>query len=604
MHRTLPTLLFIALAVLFAAGWDLGFVWIDQLHDTADSLIWLSEGRLLPPRGTTVSGLGHNGPWSTWMTMTALRIWHAEWAVAALAVACTLLAVGGGWLIARRQGRGTLAWAILLVWTQPHLWEWSRVGLDVSFAPVPVLLLLLTVAWSRRWTGAALPAGFAGALAAQSHPSLFPAVVVVLLVGAGKAPPRVLCLRWGLSLFGGILPYLGVLLHRQLGAGELAWPPLAETFQALPLLLDAPGRALDVRLTALDWGTLGALHRVVGWLVPLLVLARLLRPRARPPSVAVIAGVAAVVSLAALSYDEQAHYHHLMHWDGWLAATMVALVWSYADRPWGRALLASLLLLQVGTIAVLQQSAARTGVVELSGIFPLREPGLIEQAATWRMRAALWPMLAARGLTDPADRAAVTGDAVLPLAEHGWWSPFDDAARPAASAVGEGPWRLAACSDGAQAVTGRLCLHEALPIPPYALADRNGTLVTPDVTRWRQGRATRPGPAGAHVPPFSVARARFPLQLTASTEDGRSAHPLRTLRLRTVRHPLAIATDGTTQITVRQGGRNLQPVAVSHGYIMREVVFAIEAGPVLLLVEEANATRPAVFDLSLAGEAP
>ncbi len=602
-YRTPSILLFLALAGFFVAGWDLGFVWIDQLHDTADSLAWLAEGRLLPPRGTTVSGLGHNGPWSTWMTMMALRIWSAEWAVAALAVTCTLIAVGGGWLTAQRRRSVALAWAILLVWTQPHLWEWSRVGLDVSFAPLPALLLVVAVRLSRRWTGVALIAGFAGALAAQSHPSLFPAVAVVLLIGAGSAPLRVLCLRWALSLAGGILPYLGVLLGGQLGTGELAWPAIGEALGMLPSLLDAPGRALDVRLTALGWGELGSLQRLAGWLVPLLVLARLLRPGPRP-RVAVVAAVAALVSLAALTYDEQAHYHHLMHWDGWLAATTVALAWSYADRRSGRALLASLLVLQIGTVAVLQQRAARTGVVELSGVFPLREPGLIEQAATWRMRAALWPMLAARGLTDPVSRARVVGDAALSLAEHGWWSPFDGMQAPSGPPATGGPWRLATCDDGAHVIIGRLCLLGATPIPPQALADRDGMLLTSDAAQWRRGRATRPGPRGAHVPPFSVARSRFPLLLTGATGDGNDAGVRRILRLRTARHPLAVEADGSTQIAVRQAGFVLEPAAVRYGYIMRESVYFVDARPVDLALEEQDAARPAVFDLSLESTPP
>lgn len=576
------------LAVWYARGWDLGFAWIDQLHDIADSLAWIAEGRLLPQRGTTVSGLGHNGPWSTFMTMTALRLWHAEWAVAALAAAGTLTAVALGLWAAVRRAQPAAVWAILLVWTQPHLWEWSRVGLDVSFAPLPALGLLTCVVAAGRGLPLAAAAGFFGALVAQSHPSLFPAVAVVLVATLWTGAPRASAFHWALALAGGAVAYAGVLAKGQLGAGGLTWLGPGEQLRLLPALVDAPGRALAVRLEALDYNGLGILLRWAGWLLPVGMTVQALRRRASRP--ALVALAAAVASLAALGYDEQSHYHHLMHWDGWLAAVAVGTAWTFAGSGRGRALLWAVLVLQMAAVGLLQRQAAREGIVAPASVFALHEPGRLESAATWRLRRALFAALAADGAATPPSRARVGGDAALPLAEHGWWSPLDD--RPGDS-LGEGAWLLQNCRSGGLPLTGGLCLLSSTAALRWRLLGQEGAQITEDVAEWRN-RAGAPGPGRAHLPPLSVARSRFPLHLEpAEVADAAGEW---TLRLRMPRHPLALAADGEANLTVVIDGRAMVPLRTQAGYILDEAVYRVPARKIEVRVDGRD-PRPVVFDV-------
>lgn len=582
-----------ALAVGYLSGWDLGFAWIDQLHDMADSLAWIEAGHLLPPRGTTVSGLGHNGPWSTFMTMFALRLWSAEWALAAWATFGTLLAVATGlWLAVRRQ-QPAVAWSILLVWTQPHLWEWSRVGLDLSFAPLPALGLMVGVAAAGRRPMLAAAAGFAGALVAQSHPSLFPAVAVVLVAALRVGDMRGSIVRWGLALAGGGLAFAGVLIGEQLGVGDLRWLGPIGQLRQWPALLDAPGRALAVRMAAADYGSLGMLLRAAGWLLPTALVAQAARGRAGRP--ALVALAAAAASLLALGYDERTHYHHLMHWDGWLAALAVGVAWTFAGTRAGRALLWALLTLQIATVVVLQREAARDGIVRLSGTFALHEPGRLEPAATWRLRRELWATLDRSSAVAAADRARVGGDAALPLAEHGWWSPFDP---PGASAPG-GAWLLHDCRTGDVPLVGQLCLSVARQAAPWMLVDREGATVSADLSDWRL-RGEMPGPGRAHLPVLAVPRERFPLRL--SPTDTTAAGEW-TVRLRTPRHPLAVAADGRTELTLFLDGRPVTPVRLQTGYILDEAVYRL-GGREIELRLTGDDPRPAAFDIFVDPRAP
>ena len=580
------------LAVWYVLGWDLGFAWIDQLHDIADSLAWIAEGRLLPPRGTTMSGLGYNGPWSTFMTMTALRLWHAEWAVAALATAGTLTAVAVGLAVAVRQAQPAAAWAILLVWTQPHLWEWSRVGLDVSFAPLSALGFLACAIAAGRRPALAAVAGFFGALVAQSHPSLFPAVAVVLLAAMWTGSPCGSMLRWALALAGGAAAYAGVLAQNQLGIGGLAWLGPIEQLRQLPALVDAPGRALAVRLTAIDHVGLGILLRVAGWLLPVAMTVRAMRGQA--PRLVLVALAAAAASLAALGYDERSHYHHLMHWDGLLAAVAVGAAWTFAGSRQGRALLWAVLALQIAAVGLLQWHTAREGIVRLASVFALHEPGRLESAATWRLRRELFDTLAAGGATTPASRARVGGNVALPLAEHGWWSPVDD--RRGDPGPDDSTWILGECSTSGVAVAGALCLHEAVIPGRWQMTDHLGQFITADAADWTE-RPGRPGRGWAHLPPHRIARSRFPLVLNMVGLDAPPSDGW-TLRLRTARHPLSVAQLGRVRLRLFANGREIPPREIRAGYLLDEFVYTVPGRRLVLQVDEGP--HPTIFfDVSL-----
>lgn len=551
-------------------GAPTAFVWFDQLHHWDLVRSWIEGGAGPSLRGATVSGIGRNGPLYHWLLAVGLSIVDSEvgmaWFTTALA-ACGITAAA--LLAGRRWGRQAI-WVFAVVVSHPVLVEWIRVGEDFSY--LPALLPLLILGWLRIERAPAGPVGWllwgilCGA-ALQLHVTTAPALAIASL---WLWRPRLAPWAPLLTVVGVTLTYVTIILDPRWTAIPMTWADIPGTAAAL---LEAVWRA-----TVLRAEQTGAPSWLGAWPTGVLLLAAALSPLAGRRGARRMLAMAAA-ALLFVSFDESAHYHHLMHLDVVLASLLAAGALTLARGGVGRGVLLVAVAWQVFVSGTNILAASRTGILEQYSSYPLRWPGVREEAATAALRDALRRELAASGLRTPADREmAVLGDTLV-FSEHAWsflGDPLADSLQSPALENRRFALRRGPCGN-----------REGRPLPGHCF------LTLPD-----GGRAADPVVLTSVVRPFGPVDAQalrgahavgagvFPRQMAPLVVLPAPMFPLhvestpgRDIRAVTIRQFRIPQTD-TQEMDLLQGppGRPIPPTTVAHGHLLYERVWTFPSG--------------------------
>jgi hypothetical protein len=597
----IPVALLALALVLLIGGAPTAFVWFDQLHHWALAREWIEGGTRLPLRGATVSGVGQNGPLYHLFLGFGLLLTEGEVGMAVFTtVAAAMGVTAAAWAAWRRWGVGVL-WVFAVVVSHPVLSEWIRVGEDFSYLPALLPLLLLGWVKVERAPTDAVGWGLWGVLcgaALQLHVTTGPALLLasIWLWQPRRAP-------WApvLTLLGAAMTYVTVWLDPQLTGVRMTWANLPQT---AAVLVEAMWQATKVRAENF-------------WFPPLAAAWPTLALFGAAAASLVVGGkgarrffVMAVASLAFVSFDESAHYHHLMHLDIVLVSVLAAGALTLATSRMGRALLLAGIAWQLGVSGSNVVAANSDGIVIQYASYPLRWPGVREEAATAALRDALRHELGSAGLHTRAERMlAIRGDTLVFL-EHAWTFLEDALVEPPITAFPRGAVfelrrRRCGVSEG-RSLPGHCLIR--IPQDDAPPDDTEGAVRLDSQTNlwqplnaWplRAAHAVGAGVFPRHMAPLVVQpAAAFPVRIAPDATGRR----MTALTLRQYRIPQTTSLD--VQIAGPESSTRLLPHDERHGHLLRERhwVFAGAVTSVEMFV--AGPAGVVAFDLEIELDRP